>query len=69
MPDIANRVATEGERLLFLCGETGPWAGGAFEVGEAEDSFLFAAPGGNHLTSIATLEPYDRAQVVEIFER
>jgi hypothetical protein len=69
MPDIAQWVASEGERLLFLYGGNDPWTGGAFELGDAQDSYRFFDPGGTHGTFIATLEPDDQAAVMEILER
>ena len=69
MPEIAQWVATEGTRLLFLYGENDPWTGGAFELGQAEDSYQFFDPGGTHGTFIATLEPDDQEAVMEILQR
>jgi hypothetical protein len=69
MPDIADWVATEGERLMFIYGEYDPWTGGAFELGSAEDSYIFVDPGGTHGAYIGTLEPNDQAQVLDIISR
>jgi len=69
MPDIAQWVAAGGERLLFLYGENDPWTGGAYELGQAVDSYQFFDPGGTHGTFIATLEPDDQAEVMEILQR
>jgi hypothetical protein len=69
MPDIADWVATEGERLMFIYGEFDPWTGGAFELGDALDSYTFVDPGGTHGAYIATLEPDDQAQVLDIISR
>jgi hypothetical protein len=69
MADIAAWVASEGERLLFVYGEWDPWTGGAFELGDAEDSFLFVDPAGTHGADIGSLTPADQAEVYAILER
>ena len=52
MADIATWVATEGERLLFIYGEYDPWTGGAFDLGDAADSYLFVDPAGNEVARL-----------------
>ena len=69
MPDIAQWLATEGERVMFIYGEYDPWTGGAFEPGDAVDAHLFVDPGGTHGAYIGSLEPADRAQAEEIVAR
>lgn len=59
MQDIADWLASEGERMMFVYGEDDPWTGGAFELGSARDSYLFTAPDGNHGSKIADLRVED----------
>lgn len=69
MPAIAGWVAGEGERLMFIYGENDPWTAGAFELGEAEDSFTFVDPGGTHGARITSLDPEDRNAAFAIIHR
>ena len=69
MPDIADWVATEGERLMFIYGEWDPWTGGAFELGDAVDSYLFVDGGGTHSASIGSLAGDDEEQAWGIIAR
>lgn len=66
--DVADWLAAEGERLLLIYGENDPWTAGAFELGEAADSYLFHAPGGNHGARIADLADADREQAIAAVE-
>ncbi|WAS90215.1 S28 family serine protease [Nannocystis punicea] len=66
--DVADWLASAGERLLFVYGESDPWTAGAFELGDAVDSYLFTAPGTNHGALIADLDDADRAQAVAAVE-
>lgn len=69
MPDVGDWVATEGLRLLFVYGEYDPWAAGAFELGNAADSFRFDVVHGTHGAHITALPAADREQVYDILER
>ncbi|AKT41569.1 S28 family serine protease [Chondromyces crocatus] len=60
MQDIDTWVKGQGQRILFIYGETDPWTAGAFALGGAEDSYLFTARGANHYASISSLEDADR---------
>lgn len=66
MPDIANWVAREGERLLFIYGEFDPWTAGAYELGDARDSYRFTVPGGNHGARIEQLPEPARSQAIQL---
>ncbi|MEZ4312726.1 MAG: S28 family serine protease [Polyangiaceae bacterium] len=55
MPDIADWLSSEGERMLFVYGERDPYSSAAFELGGAKDSYLFVVPEGNHGASIGDL--------------
>ena len=69
MPTIAQWVADESERLMFIYGQYDPWTAGAFELGDAEDAFIFVDPGGTHGARITTLEPQDRDAAFAIIHR
>jgi hypothetical protein len=69
MPDIAQWIATSGERVMFIYGEFDPYTGGAYELGDAEDSYIFVDPGGTHGAYVGTLEPADQAQALDIISR
>ena len=60
MIDIDTWVRTSGAQLLFVYGEDDPWSAGAFEVGNAVDSYRYYAPGGNHGSGILDLQAADR---------
>ncbi|WP_245913886.1 hypothetical protein [Nannocystis exedens] len=66
--DVADWLASEGERVLLVYGENDPWTAGAFELGDAADSYVFHAPGGNHGALIADLADADRAAAVAAVE-
>jgi hypothetical protein len=61
MTDIANYIATEGTRLLFVYGEYDPWTGGQYELGAASDSLKLIQPEGSHGARINRLAASDRA--------
>ncbi len=69
MADIADWVATEGSRLLFIYGENDPYTAGAFDLGQAEDSYLFTVEGGTHNVSISSLPEADQLEISDILER
>jgi hypothetical protein len=69
MDDIQSWVASSGDRLLFVYGGNDPWTAGAFDLGDASDSFLFVAPGLNHGASIADLTSDDQATALDALER
>ena len=68
MEDIDQWVQTEGEGLLFVYGQWDPWTGGAFELGDAQDSAVFIAPGENHGAKIRDLDPADRQAALDMIE-
>ncbi len=69
MADVAQWLATEGERVLFVYGEFDPWTGGAFDLGDATDSYIYIGPAGTHSAIIGTLEADDQAEVMDHLER
>ncbi|AKT41256.1 S28 family serine protease [Chondromyces crocatus] len=60
MLDIADWLATEGERMLFIYGEDDAYTAAAFDLGGAQDSYLLVEPGGTHGATLSTLTPSDR---------
>jgi len=69
MADVAQWVAADGERLMFIYGEFDPWTAGAFDLGAAADSFIFVDPGGTHGARIGRLDPEDMEAAMEILHR
>ncbi len=69
MPDVADWVSTEGSELMFIYGENDPWTAGAFDLGNAQDSFLFTVPAGTHGANIEALPADQRQQAVDVLER
>jgi len=69
MLDIADWLATEGSRMMFIYGENDPWSGGAFELGDAVDSHLFVQADGTHAARISTLPRVSQIVVRGILER
>jgi hypothetical protein len=61
MQDVGDWLKTKGSHFLFIYGGNDPWAAGAFELGNAQDSFRFFAAGKNHGAAIADLVPAERA--------
>ncbi len=68
MQDIHTWVTTEAERILFIYGENDPWSAGAFELGDAQDSYRLYSPGANHGASIASLTQADREIALDALE-
>lgn len=69
MKDISNWLGTEGERILFVYGQTDPYSAAAFDSGSAKDSFTFFAPGKNHSAAILDLVETDRSVALDALER
>jgi hypothetical protein len=61
MRDIAQYVASSGDRLLFVYGQWDPWSGGAYTLGSAADSLELVEAQGTHLSDIAHLASSDAA--------
>ncbi len=64
MIDIADWLANEGNRMLFVYGEMDPYSAAAFELGAASESFRFFAPGQNHGAMIVDLPQAEKEQAV-----
>jgi hypothetical protein len=69
MRDVANWLASDAERMLFIYGEDDPWSGGAVELGHSADTLTFIAPAVSHGANIATLNHGDRKQALDALER
>jgi hypothetical protein len=69
MPDVQSWVRTSGQRLMFIYGELDPWTAGAYDLGNAADSFKFVAPGNNHGSLIVDLTPGDKETALSTLER
>ena len=69
MKDISNWLGADGERVLFVYGQTDPYSAAAFELGSAKDSFSFFAPGVNHSANILDLVESDRSVALDALER
>jgi hypothetical protein len=68
MADVAQWVATDGARLMFIYGEFDPWTAGAFDLGAAEDSYIFVAPAGTHGARFGRLDTDDMGEAMDILE-
>ena len=60
MRDVADFVATQGDRFLFVYGQWDPWTGGQYALGQATDSLLVIEPEGTHGARINGLAAADR---------
>jgi hypothetical protein len=60
MVDVDTWVRTSGSQLLLVYGENDPWSAGAFELGDAVDSYRYYVAGGNHGSGILDLAPAER---------
>jgi hypothetical protein len=69
MLDFASWASSDGERLMLIYGETDPWTGGRLELGGAQDSYSYVAPGGNHGSLIASLSAADQAEALAAIGR
>jgi PS-10 peptidase S37 len=69
MVDVADWVKASAKSIMFIYGEFDPWTAGAFELGAAQDSFRFIAPGRNHGANLGGLTTADQAVALEAVER
>jgi len=61
MQDIQSWLGASGTEIMLIYGQNDPWTAGALSLGGATDSFKYIAPGGNHGSSITTLNSTDEA--------
>ena len=59
MHDIADFVAQQGDRFLFVYGEWDPWTGGEFDLGSASDSLRLVQSQGTHNSHLTKLASSD----------
>ncbi|NVJ09575.1 multidrug transporter [Myxococcus sp. AM001] len=69
MQDIADWLVAHGQRVMFIYGDLDPWTAAAFPLGNAQDSFVFTVPGGNHGSAINQLPTTLRVQAQDIVRR
>ena len=69
MPDIQDWVATHGQRLMFIYGGFDPWTAAAYGLGNAQDSYFYMVPGGNHGARMLQLPGNQWSESMEILER
>lgn len=55
MQDIAQWLATEGDRIIYIYGAVDPWTAGEVEFGGDVDALKIIEPGANHRVTISTL--------------
>jgi hypothetical protein len=65
MEGVGAWLASEGERILFIYGETDPWSAAAFDPAGAKDTHKFVMPGGNHNANIKGLTPADQTAALD----
>jgi hypothetical protein len=68
MQDISAWLASQGERILFIYGQTDPWTAGAFDPAGAKESAKYVMPNGNHSANIAGLVPADQQAALAALE-
>jgi hypothetical protein len=69
MKDVSDWLGTKGERILFVYGQTDPYSAAAFDIGAAQDTFEFFAPGKNHSAALVNLVDADRSVAFDALER
>ncbi|MFP2898601.1 S28 family serine protease [Corallococcus sp. 4LFB] len=69
MPDIQDWVSTQGQRLMFIYGSHDPWTAAAYVLGNAQDSYLYPVPGGNHGSRISQLPAEQQAEAKATLNR
>ena len=69
MRDVQAWLAASGERVMLIYGQNDPWTAGAVDLGNAQDSFKFVAPAGNHGSSVTNLAAADRTLATETIRR
>lgn len=70
MKDIDAWVKEQGERLLFVYGDSDPWYGGAFALGPGSaDCFELVVPGANHGALVRDLPAADQTIALDAVER
>jgi hypothetical protein len=66
MRDMADWLASEGERIILIYGAHDPWSAGAMTLGASSDSYSFVAPGASHGARLNDLALEDREQAIAL---
>jgi hypothetical protein len=66
MLDVADWLASEGERIILIYGARDPWSAGAMALGNAVDSYSFTAPDASHGARLGDLLPEDSERVIDL---
>jgi hypothetical protein len=69
MVDIDAWVRSQGERLMFVYGADDPWTAGAFQLGDATDSYRYFVKDGTHSASISDLPEEERNVAIATLAR
>ncbi|HEY1546807.1 MAG TPA: S28 family serine protease [Kofleriaceae bacterium] len=68
MQDIADWVASHGDRLLFAYGEWDPWSGGMYTLGSAADAAIDVEPTGTHDSDLEHMTSSDETAAFAMLE-
>jgi hypothetical protein len=66
MLDVADWLASEGERIILIYGARDPWSAGAMALGNAVDSYSFMAPDASHDARLGDLSSEDSDLVIDL---
>ena len=66
MRDIADWLASKGERIILIYGARDPWSAGAMVLGDAIDSYSFLAPAASHDARLGDLMTEDSDRVIAL---
>ncbi len=69
MLDVAQWAGSEGDRIMYIYGESDPWTAGAFDPGSSEDAYRFLVPDGNHGACILDLPDREQQEALQILAR
>jgi hypothetical protein len=65
---VADWVANDAERIIFIYGSNDPWSAGMFELGPAVETYRFVVPDGNHGAHITELPEPDLSAAITTLE-
>jgi len=69
MADVQDWVRTSGSQLMFVYGTNDPWSAAEFDLGSAQDSYLYRLEAGNHGTNIGKLPEPSQSEAVATVQR
>jgi hypothetical protein len=67
--DLKKFIESDPQHMIYIYGESDPWAATAAEIKPGTGSFKMVQAGGTHGAQIATLSAEQRAQVIEALEK